>query len=150
MKASIRTKGIHAGVVIGLAIYNAHVLNFAFPSAVYQKLLGRPPTLANLRDADPAVFSSLTHLLEYPADRVEADMCLTFQVLPRVPHDLRRCPLLSTEPLLSVPRVVSARHMALINSGSSQVGDPTSSLLSFMHPAGNMLAHAPISSAVFR
>jgi hypothetical protein len=89
MKALDHSKGMRAGVVIGLAIYNAHVLNFAFPSAVYQKLLNRTPTLANLRDADPPVFRSLTHLLEYPADRVEADMCLTFQVLSRLPNGLR-------------------------------------------------------------
>jgi HECT-domain (ubiquitin-transferase) len=70
----------HAGVIIGLAIYNAHTLNISFPRAVYSKLLGSPLSLAHLADVEPAVHHSLTQLLAYPSQDVEEDMCLTFQV----------------------------------------------------------------------
>jgi hypothetical protein len=66
-------------VVIGLAIYNAHTLNIAFAPAVYKKLLGQPLALDDLREVEPEVYTSLAQLLHYPAEQVEADMCLTFQ-----------------------------------------------------------------------
>ena len=72
-----------AGAVVGLAIYNAHLLDLPFAAAVYAKLLRAPLSLADLRDVEPATFRSLSQLLEYPAARVEADMGLTFQVRPR-------------------------------------------------------------------
>ena len=70
-------------MVIGLAIYNAHTLNIAFAPAVYKQLLGQPRQrvqLDDLREVEPEVYTSLSQLLHYPADKVEADMCLTFQV----------------------------------------------------------------------
>jgi HECT-domain (ubiquitin-transferase) len=66
--------------VIGLAIYNAHTLNIALAGAVYRKLLAQPVGLEDLKDVDPEMHHSLTALLAYPAERVEADMGLTYQV----------------------------------------------------------------------
>lgn len=70
-------------MVIGLAIYNAHTLNIAFAPAVYKQLLGQRVQLDDLREVEPEVYISLSQLLHYPADKVEADMCLTFQVRGR-------------------------------------------------------------------
>lgn len=41
------------GVLVGLAIYNATLLDLHFPLAVYRKLLGLPVSLADLEDIDP-------------------------------------------------------------------------------------------------
>lgn len=76
-----------AGVIIGLAIYNAHILDFAFAGAVYKKLLGHDVGLEDLRDVDLPVYQSLKQLLAHPADRIEQDMDLTFQVT----HELDFC-----------------------------------------------------------
>lgn len=70
-----------------MAIYNAHTLNFAFAGVVYKELLGHKLGLEDLREVDPHVYNSLKQLLAYPADRVEADMGLTFQVT----HELDFC-----------------------------------------------------------
>lgn len=69
-----------AGVVVGLAIFNAHVLHVSFAAPVFKLLLGEALALHDLRDVAPDVHHSLTELLRYPAERVEEDMCLTFQV----------------------------------------------------------------------
>ena len=47
---------------------------------MFRKLLGAPLRLADLADVHPDVHRSLQTLLSYPADRVEADMGLSFQV----------------------------------------------------------------------
>ena len=41
------------GLVLGLAIYNAVLLDFPLPLALYRKLLGQPAGLRDLADMDP-------------------------------------------------------------------------------------------------
>lgn len=83
------------GVVVGLAIYNAIILELNFPRLIYKYLLNRDyePTLEDLHDAFPALAQGLQHLLDYPGDDVEDVFCLNFQVTTefvgeKVVHDL--------------------------------------------------------------
>ena len=53
------------GLVLGLAIYNAVILDFPLPLALYKKLLGQQVTLRDLQDMDPTLGKSLQQLLAY-------------------------------------------------------------------------------------
>ncbi len=57
------------GLVLGLAIYNAVLLDFPLPLALYRKLLGQPAGLRDLQDMDPTLGKSLRQLLEYEGAR---------------------------------------------------------------------------------
>lgn len=67
------------GLVLGLAIYNAVLLDFPLPLALYRKLIGQSCTLRDLQDMEPTLGKSLTTLLQYegqPATAVcRAVMC---------------------------------------------------------------------------
>lgn len=67
------------GILIGLAIYNSHILEFRFPLVTYKKLLGFTPTLADLEGVSPLVHRSFLQLLAYEGD-VKEHFDLTFQV----------------------------------------------------------------------
>eukprot|EP00741_Cyanophora_paradoxa_P012699 tig00020616_g12269.t1 len=67
------------GILLGLAIYNAVILDLHFPLVVYKKLMRIAPSLEDLKEVNPAVGSSMQQLLEYTGD-VENDLCLTFAV----------------------------------------------------------------------
>ncbi len=53
------------GIVLGLAVYNAVLLDFPLPLALYRKLLGQNCTLRDLQDMEPQLGKSLTLLLDY-------------------------------------------------------------------------------------
>ena len=78
-----------SGVIVGLAIHNGHILSLSLARALYKKLLGAPVSLEDLQEMHAGVYNSLRHLLSYDGDRVEDDMCLTFQVW--IHACLRRC-----------------------------------------------------------
>jgi hypothetical protein len=86
------------GILIGLAIYNAVLLDLHFPRAVYKKLLGLPLGLADLEDIEPELMTGLRKLLEYretPGGATIQDVfCLTFEVSGRNSH-LAPCTLAS-------------------------------------------------------
>ncbi|EFN57786.1 hypothetical protein CHLNCDRAFT_21324 [Chlorella variabilis] len=65
------------GAVLGLAIYNAVILDVHFPLAVYKKLLGIRPTFADLKAAFPDLGRGLQQLLDFEGD-VEAVFCRSF------------------------------------------------------------------------
>lgn len=67
-------------MVVGLAIHNGHTLNLNLAPAIFRKLLRAPLRLQDLCDVHPDVHRSLCQLLQYPPDRIEADMDLSFQV----------------------------------------------------------------------
>jgi len=67
------------GTLLGLAIYNGHILDVHLPPVAYKKLLGVEPTLADLRATFPALAHGLEALLGYGGD-VEGDLCYTFEV----------------------------------------------------------------------
>ena len=51
--------------MLGLAIYNAVLLDFPLPLALYRKLIGQSCTLRDLQDMEPTLGKSLTALLQY-------------------------------------------------------------------------------------
>jgi len=68
------------GIVLGLAIYNSHILEFSFPMVTYRKLLGSKATFEDLKEVAPAVASGLQKLLDYGEGDVEDVFGLCFQV----------------------------------------------------------------------
>ncbi|KAJ2722391.1 hypothetical protein GGI07_003353 [Coemansia sp. Benny D115] len=60
------------GQLIGLAVYNAVILDIHLPLAIYKKLLGVPVTRDDLREIDPALHHGLMQLLSMTAEELEA------------------------------------------------------------------------------
>ena len=61
------------GLVLGLAIYNAVLLDFPLPLALYRKLIGQSCTLRDLQDMEPTLGKSLTALLQHEGQSRHAD-----------------------------------------------------------------------------
>ena len=53
------------GLVLGLAIYNAVLLDFPLPLALYRKLIGQSCTLRDLQDMEPTLGKNLNGLLQH-------------------------------------------------------------------------------------
>ncbi|CAH1793709.1 unnamed protein product, partial [Owenia fusiformis] len=68
------------GLVCGLAIYNATIIDLHFPQALFKKLLKREVTLDDLTDLDPSLGRSLKQLQEFEDGAVEETFGLTFQI----------------------------------------------------------------------
>ncbi|KAJ1728971.1 hypothetical protein LPJ61_003753 [Coemansia biformis] len=67
------------GQLIGLAVYNAVILDIHLPPALYKKLLRVPVTRDDLREVDPELYHGLTQLLRLSATELEA-LERTFEV----------------------------------------------------------------------
>lgn len=67
------------GILIGLAIYNGHILEFQFPLVLYKKLMGQSVGLDDLQELQPEVYSSLNKLMEMSEEELQ-QLALTFQV----------------------------------------------------------------------
>ena len=67
------------GMLVGLAIYNGHILEFRFPMLIYRKLMGHRPTMRDLKEVNPWVHNGFLQLLEATPEEVEA-YGLVFQV----------------------------------------------------------------------
>ncbi|GMH32810.1 hypothetical protein BSKO_00644 [Bryopsis sp. KO-2023] len=65
------------GVILGLAIFNHHILDLRFPLVVYKKLLGYKPGFEDLHQVFPDIQRSLKQLEEMP--NVE-DLDLHFEI----------------------------------------------------------------------
>ncbi|KAI8322422.1 HECT-domain-containing protein [Martensiomyces pterosporus] len=67
------------GQLIGLAVYNAVILDIHLPPAMYKKLLGVPVSRDDLREFDPTLYHGLVQILNLSAAELE---CLerTFEV----------------------------------------------------------------------
>eukprot|EP01124_Arcella_intermedia_P028913 TRINITY_DN5997_c0_g1_i2.p1 TRINITY_DN5997_c0_g1~~TRINITY_DN5997_c0_g1_i2.p1 ORF type:complete len:745 (-),score=142.97 TRINITY_DN5997_c0_g1_i2:829-3012(-) len=68
------------GNVLGLAIYNAVILDLHFPLVVYKKLCGMKCTLDDLQHINPGLYTGLTQLLAYNGQNIEEDFQLHFQI----------------------------------------------------------------------
>eukprot|EP00891_Asterochloris_glomerata_P000940 jgi/Astpho2/940/e_gw1.00016.169.1_t len=69
------------GLVLGLAIYNAVLLDFPLPLVLYSKLIGQAVGLRDLEDMDPVLGKSLKQLLQYEGPgTVEEVFCQNFTV----------------------------------------------------------------------
>ena len=73
------------GLVLGLAIYNAVLLDFPLPLALYRKLLGQPAGLRDLQDMDPTLGKSLRQLLDYDGARARPSAASTCYILAVAP-----------------------------------------------------------------
>lgn len=68
------------GVLVGLAIYNATLLDLHFPLAIYRKLLSQPTSLADLEDIDPELMHGTTrHRKRDLSDENEYDIGREFR-----------------------------------------------------------------------
>lgn len=67
------------GILLGLAIYNGHILELHFPRVVYKKLLGKVPTMEDFAEVNPGLAKGLQQLLQFDGD-VEEVFCRSFQV----------------------------------------------------------------------
>ncbi|OAE26105.1 hypothetical protein AXG93_4022s1170 [Marchantia polymorpha subsp. ruderalis] len=67
------------GILLGLAIYNGHILELHFPSVIYKKLLNKTPTFEDLAEVNPILAKGLEQLLSFTGD-VEAVFLRSFQV----------------------------------------------------------------------
>jgi len=67
------------GIILGLAIYNGVILDLAFPTAMYRKLLNYPCSLQDLRDLHPQLGKGLKDLLNFDGD-VEETFYRNFQI----------------------------------------------------------------------
>lgn len=56
------------GSVLGLALYNGHILEAQFPPVVYKKLLGKRPSFSDLKEVDPDLHKGLQSLLAFSGD----------------------------------------------------------------------------------
>ena len=66
------------GQLVGMAIFNAVILDLHFPSVVYKRLLGHDVTFDDLREVNPDMAQGFERLLEMPAETVEDAMMRTF------------------------------------------------------------------------
>lgn len=84
------------GVVVGLAVYHASVLDIPLPRAAFKRLLNKPVTLDDLAEWQPALARGLKNLLKFEGD-VEAVYCRSFvgEVSRRALASLQRKKLIS-------------------------------------------------------
>ena len=68
------------GIILGLSIYNGHILDIHFPSAVYKKLLGKEITVEDYGQYDPQGYKTLKAILNYEQDDISETMGLSFVV----------------------------------------------------------------------
>ncbi|KAL3996599.1 proline-rich transmembrane protein 2 [Sarotherodon galilaeus] len=68
------------GIICGLAIYNATVVDLHFPLALYKKLLEVSPTLEDFKELSPTEARSLQQLLDYEGSDVEETFLLNFAI----------------------------------------------------------------------
>lgn len=71
------------GKVLGLAVYNAVILDLHFPSIIYKKLMGGKGTVDDLAQINPDLARGLRQLLDYDEtgnESVEDAFCLNFRV----------------------------------------------------------------------
>uniref|UniRef100_A0A3Q2DP84 HECT and RLD domain containing E3 ubiquitin protein ligase 3 n=1 Tax=Cyprinodon variegatus TaxID=28743 RepID=A0A3Q2DP84_CYPVA len=68
------------GIVCGLAIYNATVVDLHFPLALYKKLLNVSPSLEDFKELSPTEARSLQQLLDYEGGDIEETFLLNFAI----------------------------------------------------------------------
>ncbi|XP_061847674.1 probable E3 ubiquitin-protein ligase HERC4 isoform X2 [Colius striatus] len=69
------------GTLCGMALFNSCTVPFAFPRALYRKLLGLVPTLEDLEELLPAASRSLQSILDEECDDVLESLAMDFTVM---------------------------------------------------------------------
>lgn len=75
-------------MILGLAIYNAILLELHFPTVVYKKLLGMRGDFEDLRELDPPLWHGLDQMRKMEGD-VES-LGVTFSVETEVYGELKK------------------------------------------------------------
>jgi len=60
------------GVLIGLAIYNSHILEFSFPLVLFKKLTGMRPCFQDIQELFPDIHQNLSKLLQMSEEAIAA------------------------------------------------------------------------------
>ena len=68
------------GIILGLALFNAVILDIKFPQVIYKKLLGIKPSLNDLMDYDPELYNNLKFLLETEDNNLKENLDSNFAV----------------------------------------------------------------------
>jgi len=71
------------GMLVGLAIYNGHILEFRFPMLIYRKLMGHRAMMRDLKEVNPWVHDGFRQLLD--AAPVEVEVLPGRCISPRHP-----------------------------------------------------------------
>ena len=69
------------GIIFGLAIYNNIILDVKFPLTVYKKILGINPTLEDMKECDPELYSSLSFLVNTKDKNIKETLEQDFTVV---------------------------------------------------------------------
>ncbi|XP_061230824.1 probable E3 ubiquitin-protein ligase HERC4 isoform X2 [Neopsephotus bourkii] len=69
------------GTLCGMALHNGCIAPFAFPRAIYKKLLGLEPTLEDLEELLPDVGRSLQGILHEECDHVLESLDMNFTIM---------------------------------------------------------------------
>jgi ubiquitin-protein ligase E3 A len=67
------------GKIIGIALYNNVVINVPFPSLFFKKLLGKTPSVEDLKEIEPEMANSLRSLRRLSRDEL-GSLGLTFEI----------------------------------------------------------------------
>ncbi|XP_056424428.1 probable E3 ubiquitin-protein ligase HERC6 isoform X2 [Hyla sarda] len=73
-----KKKYYHYGILCGLAIFNQVVIYLPFPLALFKKLLGKKPTLDDLKELQPTIGRSMQSLLDTENEKDVESLDLNF------------------------------------------------------------------------
>ncbi|XP_015266272.1 PREDICTED: probable E3 ubiquitin-protein ligase HERC6 [Gekko japonicus] len=68
------------GVLYGLSLFNRVLAYVPFPRAVFKKLMGKKPSLHDLKELSPVLGKSLQSVLDYEQDDIEANLQLSYNI----------------------------------------------------------------------
>ncbi|XP_060103050.1 probable E3 ubiquitin-protein ligase HERC6 [Heteronotia binoei] len=68
------------GVLFGMCLFNSIIASVPFPLALFKKLMGKKPSLNDLKELSPVLGKSLQAVLDYEKDDMEAELQLCYSV----------------------------------------------------------------------
>ena len=68
-----------SGILLGLSIYNAVILDLHFPTVIYKKLLDKAVGIEDVKKIDPELYKGFIDLLEFDGD-VKSTFCRNFEI----------------------------------------------------------------------
>ncbi|CAI5784678.1 probable E3 ubiquitin-protein ligase HERC6 [Podarcis lilfordi] len=75
-----KNKYLFFGILLGLSMFNRVTAYVPFPLAAFKKLLGKKPTLDDLKELSPVLGRSLQAVLDYKHDDFETSHELTYSI----------------------------------------------------------------------
>ncbi|XP_077157032.1 putative E3 ubiquitin-protein ligase HERC6 [Paroedura picta] len=68
------------GILYGMCLFNRVIVYVPFPLAAFKKLMGKKPSLDDLKELSPVLGKSLQAVLDYERDDMEAELQLCYNV----------------------------------------------------------------------